>query len=224
MNDSWSGARVTRLPNYAQVFPSGCSDERTGRLHSIEKLPDVIMIYMGMNDWANAVPLGLFQENNATDPTTMFYSAYTLMLNKLRNNYPNAVIYCCTLNATMMSQNPAFQFPFSFGGIRLDEYNDLIRQAAGSCQCLVLDLEKYHMPYDSIDGSHPNAEGMKTLAMLILRELLGENAGIFDCPSNLHEYMKVSDNGYQEKYVCRKCCKLVSNVDSVYSEEHLISD
>ena len=38
-----------------------------------------------------------------------------------------------------------------------------------------IDLYKYAVPYDSIDGTHPNKGGMSTLADLILREMLGEN-------------------------------------------------
>ena len=53
VNDSWSGCRVTRREGSADPFPSGCSEKRTGRLHVGEVQPDVILIYMGINDWGS---------------------------------------------------------------------------------------------------------------------------------------------------------------------------
>ena len=50
VNNSWSGCRVTKLPNSNMLFPSGCSDERTGDLHINGIMPDVIIIYLGFND------------------------------------------------------------------------------------------------------------------------------------------------------------------------------
>ena len=41
VNDSWSGSRVTKLPNKMRIFPSACSDERTGNLHISQNNPDV---------------------------------------------------------------------------------------------------------------------------------------------------------------------------------------
>lgn len=171
-NNSWSGSRVTRLPQLETLFPSGCSDERTFGLHVSDVFPDVIIIYLGMNDWANAVQPEFKQSADIFEASSAFLNAYEMMLTKLRINYPNAMIYCCTLNETTMSQNPNFKFPFSFGGIHLDVYNDKIREAAEKHGCSLIDFAKYHMPYDSIDGSHPNFDGMKTLATMALKEML----------------------------------------------------
>lgn len=58
VNNAWSGSRVTKIPTYngyEQLFPSGCSDERTSSLHINEVLPDVIVVYLGTNDWAYGV-------------------------------------------------------------------------------------------------------------------------------------------------------------------------
>lgn len=34
INNSWSGSRVSKIPQYVDEFPSGCSNERSGGLHS----------------------------------------------------------------------------------------------------------------------------------------------------------------------------------------------
>lgn len=51
VNNSWSGSRVTKLVGNEGLFPSGCSDERTSALHINSVKPDVIIIYLGINDW-----------------------------------------------------------------------------------------------------------------------------------------------------------------------------
>lgn len=58
VNNSWSGSRVTKLPECEQLFPSGCSDERTAALHINDVKPDVIWVYLGTNDWAFGAKTG----------------------------------------------------------------------------------------------------------------------------------------------------------------------
>ena len=58
VNNSWSGSRVTKLPSKDSLFPSGCSDERTSALHINNVKPDVIIVYLGTNDWAYGAKTG----------------------------------------------------------------------------------------------------------------------------------------------------------------------
>jgi len=57
VNDSWSGCRVTRPQGAKDAFPAGCSEKRTGKLHIGQVQPDVILVYMGINDWGAGVAL-----------------------------------------------------------------------------------------------------------------------------------------------------------------------
>ena len=57
VNDSWSGSRVTKLPNYYRLFPSGISDERINNLKKLHRNPDIIVIQLGVNDWGFGVDL-----------------------------------------------------------------------------------------------------------------------------------------------------------------------
>lgn len=212
VNNSWSGSRVTRLPNNDKLFPSGCSDERTSSLHINSVKPDVIIIYLGINDWAFGAELD--GTRLLIDKLNMQYfgAAYKTMLEKIKTNYPEAEIWCCTLNTTFMSFYPSFKFPYERAGNHIEEYNQIIRDIANTHECKVIDLYDYHLPYDSIDGSHPDANGMNTLAMLMIREIGGQEIEQFiDCENEQHKYSLQKYN-YDQNYnggyhVCEKCGK-----------------
>ena len=57
VNDSWSGSRVTKLPDHNQLFPSGISDERINNLGKTWRKPDIIIVFLGFNDWGHGVDL-----------------------------------------------------------------------------------------------------------------------------------------------------------------------
>lgn len=220
VNNSWSGSRVSKLPNTQSLFPSGCSDERTGNLHIHNVKPDVIIVYLGTNDWGYGVSpepkrMGFFDKHKkihvdgfVPPDESVFSFAYDLMIKKLRKNYLDAEICCCTLNSTYMSENPGFVFPVAHGGTHIDVYNNIIRSAANRFKCKLIDLAGYHKAYDSIDGSHPNAEGMKTLAMMMLRELDCNVAQVLDCSQGKHNYVLTERNTGDDKYVCSVCAKV----------------
>ncbi len=174
VNNSWSGSRVAKLRGQTTLFPSGCSDERTGGLHRGGTMPDVIIVYLGTNDWAQGIEAKCLDcadwQHRAW--STVFDSAYERMLMKLRRNYPAAEIFCCTLCPTLISANHSFTFPESYGGVHIERYCETIRHIAEINGCRVIDLYKYRTPYDSIDGSHPNSAGMNTLASLIIKEMI----------------------------------------------------
>lgn len=189
VNNSWSGSRVTRLPNNENLFPSGCSDERTGKLHINNVKPDVVIVYLGTNDWAfGTEPDGT---RLLSDELNMQYFAvaYETMLEKIKTNYLNAEIWCCTLNTTFMSSNPSFNFPYEYGGTHIEKYNQIIKDTADMNNCKIIDLYSYHISYDSIDGSHPNADGMNTLATLMIREIGGKE---------VKKFMEFEDVEYDE--------------------------
>ena len=68
------------------------------------------------------------------------------------------------------------------GGIHIEEYNREIKQAANNYNCKIADLYKYNTPYDTIDSSHPNVDGMNTLATLVIKEMAPNEAkGFMNC-------------------------------------------
>lgn len=161
INNGWSGSTVALHPGQKDVFPSGCSRRRTGTLHIDDVKPDVVLVYMGINDWANGLPL-------EGDGLQSFGNAYREMLRGIRQNYPKAEIWCYTLSETYMESKPAFRFPSAYGGIEIMRYNQVIAECAGECGCRLVDVHGLREPCDTVDGTHPTAAGMDTLAWSML--------------------------------------------------------
>lgn len=164
VNNSWSGSRVTKPQIQEELFPSGCSDERTSSLHINSVKPDVIIIYLGTNDWAFGAETGEEIRLLDCDENELFEDAYRMMLKKIKINYPESEVWCCTLSETFISNKPDFSFPHKYAGIHIEDYNEIIRRTVRETDCKLIDLYHMKMPYDSIDGSHPNRNGMKTIA------------------------------------------------------------
>lgn len=199
VNDAWSGSRVTALTEQGDPFPAGCSGRRTGSLHIGSVMPDVIIVYMGLNDWASGVAL-------SGDGVNTFQGAYRTMLRKVRQNYPGAEVWCCTLNETYMRSDPAFTFPKAYGGVDISAYNDVIRAVAKEYGSRLLDLHSVDLPYDAVDGTHPTVEGMDALAVLMIRSVADVSGRAFlDCEAGRHDNMELQcpDGGF--KYVCKRC-------------------
>lgn len=146
-NNSWSDSCVT------------CNHKHI--LSSDGRKPDVLIIYLGTNDWSIDAKLNDLQYT------------YDAMLEIITSNYPNTEVWCCTLNTSFMSTNPAFEFTYEHNGIHIEQYNHIIKEVSNKHNCKVIDLYKYHIPYDTIDGFHPNIDGMDTLATLVIREICG---------------------------------------------------
>ena len=147
--DSFSGSTVTRDP--LCEYPSyGCSDERTGALHSGETAPDVIMVLLGANDRGLRVAV-----RGGSD--WCFEGAYRLMITKLKGLYPLAEIWCMTI-------------PWAENGYRktADPYSECIRQVAFEQNCRLLELGD--TIYPSPDNLHPNSEGMRLISSRILEQ------------------------------------------------------
>ena len=208
VNNSWSGSRVTKLPGRNSLFPSACSDERTSSLHINSVMPDVIIVYLGTNDWAFGANTGNDTRLLDEDDNELFDFAYNNMLKKLKTYYPHSEIWCCTLSETFMSKNPDFTFPHKYAGTHIEEYNEIIRNISFRNKCKIIDLYRCKMPYDSIDGTHPTSEGMSTIATAVIREMMGEDADCFlDCPNNQHNFIAAEEYTGGTDYVCTKCGK-----------------
>lgn len=175
VNNSWSGSQVTEVIGNSMLFPSGCSWERISELHIKSTQPDVIIVYMGMRDWENSVRLDT-DETRLLDEFYMevFTDAYGWMIQQLKENYPKAEIWCCNLCTTFISTNPNFQYSFLKNGMKIEEYNEVIKSVCFAKKTKLIDLFSYNRAYDSIDGSYPTEVGMCTLANLIIREICGE--------------------------------------------------
>lgn len=171
VNNSVSGSTVCWRRTY-EIESYACSDLRTSSLDKDGIAPDVIMVYMGTNDWGSGYPINHSEQIRSTaEDRALFLGAYKLMLQKLRRNYPHAEIWCFTLPVSCCTAKTDFQFPYYYRGIHISQYCDAIRTAAEEYGCRVIDLYKHARPYDTIDDFHANASGMETLAESVLEAL-----------------------------------------------------
>lgn len=169
VNNSISGSMVCKhkdclIPSYS------CSDERTSSLSNNATLPDVIMVYMGTNDWGHGMKLTPENEMEKDD-LSIFSVAYETMLKKLKENYKNAEIWCFTLSVSGYKNGKGISFPYEFGGVHIEKYCNVIRECAQSYNCRIIDLYRYAEPFDTVDGFHPNASGMEKIAKGVLCQL-----------------------------------------------------
>jgi len=169
VNNSISGSMACSH-HQCLIESYGCSDARTSSLHKNDTLPDIIMVYLGTNDWGHGVKLE--PENEAdTENTDIFSVAYDTMLRKLKNNYRGAEIWCFTLAVSGFKNGKEISFPYTFGSKHIEKYCDIIRITAKKHGCRIIDLYKSVKPFDTIDGFHPNVNGMKSIADAIISQL-----------------------------------------------------
>ncbi len=150
VNNSCAGTTVC-----GRQAMAGCSDFRTAGLGS----PDVILVWMGLNDAAFGLPLDRFE------------TAYRQMLQKLRYHNPGAEIWCgtfCPGRPTDPDEPLFFSLFNAETAIPFDTYSLLIRELAAECGCRAADLWAPRQEYDAMDGVHPDRNGMKTIAELWL--------------------------------------------------------
>lgn len=160
VNNSYSGSKVS-----GQAFPAGNCRERIMCLHDSECTPDLILIYLGLNDFGYGVPIHCAPLSNDSKTNLLYFEdAYHQMLTGLRYFYPKTKIICATLMKTIIKQDNNWSFPNRLGGICIDDYNNAIRRSATNCHINLADLAKYDRRYETLDGFHPTAKGHQTIA------------------------------------------------------------
>lgn len=152
-NNSISGSMVS-----ANISISATAKNRQISLGT-NGAPDVILFFMGTNDWAFSV---LPQE---------FEYAYARTLRSLKELYPNTQICCATLIRGKDAEDPEYRFMNVESCISPRIYSKIIRKCVEKAELTLVDLEKYNVEYKTIDGIHPDVKGMKTIADLWIKEL-----------------------------------------------------
>ena len=169
MNNSWSGSRVTTTGGNDSA---GCMS----RCQNLGSNPDVIIVYMGINDFNNEVGLGTYDGNGAfPETTTTFREAYAIMLNKIMTAYKSSEIWVCTLPPC--ERNGDVGAPEKNGNnVLLNDFNEAIRNLANVFGAKILELAKCGLTYQNMNlymgdfntstsaGLHPNANGHTKIA------------------------------------------------------------
>lgn len=153
-NNSFQGTFLS----YGGLYPAVLS----GRIRSLgtdEDEPDLILIYTGLNDIANHIPLADFKRDCLE------------LLTKAKNFHPQSEIWYGTLCEGLP---PSDDRPYFIEPEQLknrEDYNNVIRDCVSQTGCQLADLAAQGVTYATMDGVHPNKEGMTTFAQAWVRNL-----------------------------------------------------
>ena len=174
-NSSWSGATVA----YVQSLDSLSFFYSDFRITSLARngVPDAIFVLGGTNDWARSIPLGNSEETNK-DQVTTFYGSYSLMVRKLKNHYPNSMIFLCGILPRKEGGNARNR-----SGWTIKQGNNAIREIAERYKVVYIDMDDCGMAHDiqncTFDGLHPNQWGMAMVADKIIEMAQNSKPFIF---------------------------------------------
>lgn len=176
VNGSWSASTVCG-DSRAENSGAGCSSHRiVDLMGNTGTVPDVILVYMGINDFFHSIDLGSFS-GTATYRNDHyiwdFTEGYELMLQKLQAVYPTSKIYCMTLLESHSWEGTSV----NANGNTVEDYNSRIRQIAAAHGVSVIDLRNcgiagYELGRYTSDGVHPNREGAAKIAAYVTNALL----------------------------------------------------
>ena len=149
----------------------GCSIRRIVDLKGTDgSNPDVIIIYMGINDFARSRTLGSFTSPGVqTEGEVMvFTDAYELMLQKIKALYPTASIYCCTLLERCDLNGNTGAPAVNLNGDTVADFNTQIKAIAKAYGASVIDFYNCGINYTNlslftVDGIHPTWIGAGVL-------------------------------------------------------------
>lgn len=176
VNGSWSASAVCG-DSRAEDSSAGCSSRRiVDLMGNTGTVPDVILVYLGANDFFASIPLGKFSgtaEYRNDHYIWDFTEGYELMLQKLQAVYPTSKIYCMTLIEANSGDHPRV----NANGNTIADYNSRIKQIAAAHGISVIDvhncgLEVYELGRFTSDGTHPNREGAAKMAAYVTNALL----------------------------------------------------
>lgn len=197
--NTWSGASITSHESSSNVRKCSwawhesqirkCGIRVVGTMNRIE--PDIIIIYRGTNDMTHE-PYTLltddyFDDANWQYPETDvitggygFKEGMCLTIKKLRDAYPNAKIFICTMN--VFKRINYSHFPTNNGINTLPQYNNAIREIADFMGCGVIEFDKDGITFENCYSqgyitdsatipTHPNDKGHRVMGLKAITDL-----------------------------------------------------
>ncbi len=170
VNNAWSGSLVSKHP-LCEIESYGASNARCSYLGKDGIAPDIIMIYIGTNDWGQNTKI--YPENCNICDLSYFFVAYDTMLSKIEKNYPQAKIWCITLPLSDKMGEFVMQYKDIIDQLMnsIFDFNNAIIKCAEKHNCKLIDISKPILNFDTFDGLHPNKLGMNKIADAILSKI-----------------------------------------------------
>lgn len=182
-NCSWSGSRVTGDSTSTTSASAGCSTKRISDLAVRGYNPDIVIVFISCNDFANDIAVGTWDVNSAIPAEgtiTEMRSAYSLMINKIHVAYPSARVFCCT-NLDDYKRDKTSGYPSNNNnGVTTYTWNQSIMEIAEAMGCDVINMHDCGLNYANISsftvdaGLHPNEQGMEIMARKVASELIAK--------------------------------------------------
>lgn len=180
-NCSWSGSYVSGDSTSTSNANIGTSTKRINDLSADGINPDIVLVYMGTNDFLFGRDKGEFNISSdyVDGNISTFMNAYALLLTKIRKAYPNCKILCGTMPLQFAS-SPDLYINNNWTSVRtkgesIPEWNDAIKEIAKAFGCGVVDfatcaINNYSNTLQ--DRCHPNIKGHKLMAERLIKDLL----------------------------------------------------
>ncbi len=178
-NNAYSGSQLVYGASGSVI-----QNERYTLLAKDGKTPDIVVVFIGTNDFSYGQPHGEYTGQTAIPEvatTTAFSNAYGYMLANICTLYPNAEVWSCTL--LQRNNKNADTFPeVNDNGNTLMSYNDIIKEVTLNLGCKYIDLYACGINHWNIanylgDDLHPNKAGMKLMAEKIKGNLISNVSG-----------------------------------------------
>lgn len=189
-NCAWSGSQTCGNSLATNTAAAGCSTRRVKDLSKDGIAPDIIIIFIGINDLrdSNSCQLGTWDGNSEipaeSNNVNKFSDAYALMVKKVMANYPLSEIYCCTIlesnNASWDIEKPS-EYPCKNSrGNTTDDWNTTIKMVANSLGAKIIDMHACGINFFNIttftgDRLHPNTRGAALMAKQAARDLISQS-------------------------------------------------
>ncbi|MBQ9544465.1 MAG: SGNH/GDSL hydrolase family protein [Clostridia bacterium] len=178
VNNSWSGSRI--LDGDGNTWQSRCvnlhRDTEAAKASGYKLEPDVILVYMGTNDYNVRNPVGDIDESLAggfdytKDEPKDTAEAFYITMKKLLERYPDADVIVMASYFVNLGNDD---------GSRLSEFNAKLKRVAELLGVDTVDLQtesgyttSNQCGYSHGDTLHPNEEGMKLIASCVEKALL----------------------------------------------------
>lgn len=159
MNASYSNTGVVTTGSAEAL--KGTEISRIKNLRKDNQDPDIIIIYLGINDCKRDVSAKNFKEG------------YITMIERMQKEFVNTDIMICTLNACSFS----FQQCYAL----LDEYNVALREIASEFNLALIELDKVITEENKAQYManmlHPNRAGMDEIANEVIKVLKNKYQG-----------------------------------------------